>query len=260
MRPIIKSLMAAIVFAVMIAPVASATPFCDSIDFNLRIWNDCPTSVLTTVDNYDAYVSIEDTQLGCPGYANLHNWHLAVGGVEVPFNNTDDFALSATLKISGTADGEAGLQVAPWWSHDADGRFNVRSTDGEIACFGGRLPFYSFTATYGLHYVKGELIRLTVIYLSHDLTQASPATIEYVLSYQGSTYFSGPLAFDEGNPAEGYGSWGMLNDARVGAYCQLFLQSGNYNAGVLVEWSNIDFNPFSILTQDSSWSDVKALY
>ena len=34
---------------------------------------------------------------------------------------------------------------------------------GEIACFGGRLPFYSFTAAYGLHYVPGTAIWMQII-------------------------------------------------------------------------------------------------
>jgi hypothetical protein len=35
-----------------------------------------------------------------------------------------------------------------------------------------------------------------------------------------ATYSSGPLAFDEGNPLEGHGSWGMLTPAQVGGYFQ----------------------------------------
>ena len=118
-----------------------------------------------------------------------------------------------------TGIGEAGLQVTPWWSQNVDGRFNVRSTDGEIACFGGRLPFYSFTANHGLHYVPGDLIHLEIVYDPNDLTVSDPATIEYKLSYQGTDYTSGILPFDEGNPAENppHGVWGILNDARVGA-------------------------------------------
>lgn len=262
MRPIINSLMTALVIAVMIAPVASATPAVDSAVFNLRVFNDCPTSILTTGNNYPSSVWIQDTQLNCNGWANLHNWHLAVGGSEAVFNNGDDFSFSTELRISGPTDGEAGLQLSPWWSHNVDGRFNVRSTDGEIACFGGRLPFFSFTGTFGLAYVKGDWIRLTIVYTSNGLTQLSPADIQYIVDYHGATYASPRLPFDEGNPDEDppFGLWGILNDARVGGYCQLFIQPGNPDAGVLTEWANIEFENYSIATEDHSWSQIKSLY
>jgi hypothetical protein len=135
---------------------AAATPSPNSAIVNTRIFNDCPTSILTVSNGYPASVMIDDAKLDCGGFANLHNWRFSEDGATAAvFNNDSNFHFGADLMIAGTADGEAGLQVAPWWSQQVDGRFNVRSTDGEIACFGGRLPFYSFTANHGLHYVKG---------------------------------------------------------------------------------------------------------
>ena len=63
---------------------------------------------------------------------------------------------SADVTLSGTGDGEAGLQISPWWSPNVDGRFNVRTPDGEVACFGGRLPFYSFTGDQGRVLREGD--------------------------------------------------------------------------------------------------------
>ena len=91
------------------------------------------------------------------------------------FTNDSNFHVAADLVISGTGEAESGLQVAPWWSQNVDGRFNVRTTDGEIACFGGRLPFYTFTGNYGLTYVKGDMIHLEVTYLANDVNQNNPA-------------------------------------------------------------------------------------
>ena len=76
------------------------------------------------------------------------------------FANNGGFRFSADLTISGDGEGEAGLQISPWWSQLVDGVFNVRTTDGEIACFGGRLPFYSFTGSHGVTYVKGTTVRI----------------------------------------------------------------------------------------------------
>jgi hypothetical protein len=245
---------------------ASASPNVDSALINERIFNDCPTSVLTTVNAYPGTISIDDQVLDCGGFANLHNWRFSDdgGATAAVFNNDSAFKFSANLTISGTSDGEAGLQVSPWWSQDVDGRLNVRTTDGEIAAFGGRLPFYSFTAEQGVTYTKGTTIRLTITYLPNGLSMESPATIEYELLYNNTQYTSGELPFDEGNPGEDppYGLWGMLNDGRVGGHLQAFLQGGNPNAGLTAVWNEIKYlnlkGPISV--EDGSFGMVKSLY
>ncbi len=244
---------------------AGATPFPNSAVINERVFNDCPTSILTTVNNYPSLVAIEDTQLDCGGFANLHNWRFSEDGMtEAVFNNGDAFTFCAVLTITGAGEGEAGLMISPWWSQEVDGRFNVRTTDGEIACFGGRLPFFSFTGTFGVTYQKGDAIFLRIVYLPNDLNSTNPATVEYELIYNGwGALSSGPLPFDEGNPAEDppYGLWGMLNDARVGAHVQAFLQAGNPNAGLRAEWTQICFDNLDVVpTESATWGKVKALY
>src|SRR5512140_3589523 len=162
----------------MAAVTAFATPVPTSAIFHLRVWNDCPTSTLTSGSTYPSNVYIHDQADCASGYANLHTWRLSTDGVDgAVFNNTDAFSLSAVCSLTGTSNGETGLQISPWWAQDSDGRFNIRVPDGEIACFGGRLPFYSFTASHGLHYTVGSIITLTMIYQPHSLTQADPATI-----------------------------------------------------------------------------------
>jgi PEP-CTERM motif-containing protein len=216
----------------------------DSAVIKTRIWNDDPTSTLTTTNNFAALVEISDTPTGS-GYANLHNFHLANGGVEQVFDNAGGFAYSADLTISGAGQAEAGLQIAPWWSKDVDGRFNFRTTDGEIAVFGGRLPFYSFTGTDGITYTKGDTVHVGVVYNPNSLTTADPATITYNLMLGGTNYTSGLLAFDQGNPAEDppYGLWGILNDARVGGFMQVFTGQSGAGNNVTAKWENISFVP-----------------
>jgi len=243
--------------------VAAVTPTPNSAVFNLRVFNDCPTSVLTTGNSYPASLFIEDNDLSCGGFANLHNWRFSEdASTEAVFNNDANYYFCATLVISGTSEGEAGLSVAPWWSQDVDGRFNVRTTDGEVACFGGRLPFYSFTGSDGVTYTKGNSITLEVTYLANGLSEADPATIEYELTYLASSYSSGPLPFDEGNPAEGYGAWGELDDARVGGYIQPFLQGGNPDAGLRADWTDVCYEnrDSAIPVESTSWGRLKDLY
>jgi hypothetical protein len=194
------------------------------------------------------------------GFANLHNWRFSENDTDpAVFNNASSFKFGAWLNLTGTADGESGLQVSPWWSQNVDGRLNVK-TAGEIACFGGRLPFFSFTGTFGINYVKGEPIYVEMTYLANDLTEANPATIEYLVVWDGTEYTSGPLPFDEGNPAEGYGSWGMLDDARVGAHLQPLLQEGNPDAGLRAEWRDIMFENLdqATATEATTWGRIKA--
>ncbi|MEK7331033.1 MAG: hypothetical protein AAB113_09540, partial [Candidatus Eisenbacteria bacterium] len=210
-----------------------------------RIFNDCPFTTVNVANNYPSLVSIEDVGLACSGWANLHNWSFSEDGANPAlFNNNADFRVSADLVLDGSGTGEAGLRISPWWSPDVDGRFNVRVPDGEIACFGGRLPFYTFTGAYGLHYVKGDPIHLEMIYKPNGLSSTSPATIEYNVTYLGTTYGSGPLNFDMANPSEDppHGLWGMLNNGRAGGYVQPRMDPGNFSSTVKAEWANIAYH------------------
>jgi hypothetical protein len=253
----------AIAGAVFAASTASATPDPNSAVFVLRIFNDCAFSEITTTNNYPAFLRLEETGLNCGGFANLHAWRFSVDGAnQVLFPNNSAFRYAATVTLSGTVEGEGGLQIAPWWSQ-ADGKFNIRTTDGEIACFGGRLPFYSFTANGVPPYVKGTPIRMQITYLRNGLSEADPATILYELDYAGNHYASPVLPFDMGNPDEDppYGLWGILNDAKVGGHVQPFLQAGNPNATFNADWENITFeNLKPISVDDSSWGQIKGLY
>jgi hypothetical protein len=254
----------AMTVAVVLPAVVVATPNPNSAVLRLRIFNDCPTSILTTQNDYPTLISIRDENLSCQGFANLHNWRFSEDGNNpAVFNNADCFKYQTILEINGTAEGEAGLQVSPWFSQDVDGRLNVRTNDGEIACFGGRLPFYSFTANHGLRYDKGTAIYLQITYQPNGLSMNDPATIEYVVGYDNQLYSSGFLAFDEGNPNEPYGTWGILDDARVGGHFQPFLQAGNPDAALQADFNFIKFEVLDcevIPVDPSTWGRIKATY
>lgn len=223
-----------------LAATAMASPNINSAVEIFRVFNDFPNSLLTFGDTYPAQIFIQDDATGqTGGWANLHVWRLSENNfTAAQFANGDPFSVSANLVLTGV--GESGLQVSPWWSPDVDGRLNVRNNDGEVAAFGGRLPFYSFTGTYGLHYVAGTTIGLGITYNPHSLSQADPATITYDVTYNSTQYTSGPLAFDEGNPAEGHGSWGMLTPAYVGGHLQAFLGTPGL---VRADWTDIVYTP-----------------
>ena len=238
----------------------AASPIPNSAVIRTRIFNDCPTSTITTVNNYPAEIVIDDALDCTSGFANLHNWRFSSDGSNpLVFNNGDGFRFCADLLITGTGHGEAGLQISPWWSQDVDGRLNVRTTDGEIACFGGRLPFYNFTASHGINYTKGNTIHVEIRYEPNGLSQADPGTIQFTVGYLGQTYSSGVLAFDQGNPNEPYGTWGILNDARVGGHTQPFIQANpsNLRAG----WTNICYEDLgSVAVEETTWGGIKSTY
>jgi hypothetical protein len=230
------------------ASVSLATPLIDSAVLNLRLWNDDPDSLLTSGNLYPSSLWIQDAQLdgyNGGGWANRHNFRLSAnGGISAAnFMNGDGFTFFSDVTISGTGNAEGGLNLAPWWAQNFGGNFMLKTTDGEIACFDGRLPFYSFTGTYGVHYVKGETVRLGFVYDPHSLTEQDPGTIEYWLR-QGSTWYtSGLIPFDQGNPAEGYGEYGMLDNAQVGGYFQPYIVVGDPGNWLRIDYGNMVFTP-----------------
>jgi len=265
MRRIIPCMTLALL-AMVAASALAVTPNPNGAAIHERVFNDCPSSVLTTTNNYPTSISIDDAKLDCiPGWANLHIWRFSEdGGVtEAVFNNDSNYHFSADLTITGTANGEAGLNISPWWSRDVDGRFMVNASSGEVAIFGGRLPFYSFTANWGVHYLKGSTIHLEMTYQPNGLSLADPATVTYLCSYQGNTY-ARKLPFDQGNPAEDppYGQWGMLNNGRAGGYIQAQISGGNPDTNLRADWTNIRYWNLDepVATQPTTWGTIKAIY
>jgi len=222
------------------APSVQALPNIDSAQLHTRVFNDFPNSVLSTTNNYPALVEFFDGPVGPGTFANRHNFRLSDnGGVnDAIFLNGDGFVFEADVTLLGTGPVEGGLQISPWWSQQVDGVFNIRLNDGEVAAFGGRLPSYNFTTNDGVLYVAGSTIHQKMIYHPNGLSAGSPGTIEYIYTDSSGTYSSGPLGFDQGNPAENppYGLWGILNDARLGGMVQVMnFDTGQHSAGARFE-------------------------
>ncbi len=256
-----SSLACSLVMALTMAGAAFATPAPTSAKLDLRIFNDCPLSTLTPVNSYPASISIADAMHpACVGYANLHSWSFSEdGGVTSSlFVNGSNFVACAYFKIDGVgAEGEGGLRYGPWWSPIVDGRFMANIGNGEIACFGGRLPFYSFTASHGITYVKGTTIFMQMTYTANGLSSGSPATIQYRVINGAGTFDSPALPYDEGNAAEGRGTWGALHDGMVGGY----FQPRANNSALTATWSEICFSNNDVVpTLPSTWGRLKTLY
>jgi hypothetical protein len=247
------------------------TPSANSAVLDLRTFNDCPASTVTALNNYPAIISIRDTDEGCVGWANLHTWSFSEDGItRALFENCSHYKFSTVVNISGFgAVAEGGLRLSPWWNiwwggAPVDGRFMVRAGgNGEIACFGGRLPFYSFTSGWGVTYTPGTDIWMEIIYTPHALTVADPATILYKIYYQGNTYYSPYLPFDEGNAGENppHGVWGSLWPTTVGGYFQLPGGNGGALYDMTAKWKDIYYEgPSATSTSQPTWGQLKTLY
>ena len=247
------------------------TPTPTSAALFLREFNDCPSSSLSSVNGYPAVIQIDDLNVDCIGGANLHSWNFSTDGTTTAtFENCSVYRYCAdvTLNSTGAGGGEGGLKVWPWWNaphYAVDGRFMINSASGEIACFGGRLPFYSFTNAYGLHYVKGQTAHMEIIYDPNQLGDppgAPPATITYKLQLPGGPlYSSPPINFDQGNVSEApvHGSWGELNAVGVGGYMQH--GSDGTSKDFHATWQNICFyNDRPVPVRNGTWGSLKTLY
>lgn len=247
------------------AAVAAATPGVNSAVIKTRIFDDCPGSTLNTANAYPASVYIsDDAEDECTKFANLHNWRFSEDGSNPAiFANGDLFRFSADLVIDGPGQCESGLQISPWWSPDVEGRLNVRTTDGEIALFGGVLPFFSFTGTFGIFYNKGQPIHIELNYEPHSNTELDPGTLECKIIYDGNQYTSGVLPFTNYNAAEDpiYHSYGIMEMAQAGGHIQCLWFPG-LNQEIHSTWSNIEFSPDAKPTAatNSSWGRVKTMY
>jgi hypothetical protein len=251
--------------ATLTPAIASATAIMDSAILIPRVFDDGPFTVLTSLNNYPTEIWYDDVNVGYTGWANLHTWSMSNdgGATPCPLWNGDTFRLEADLQITGLGQGEAGLRCSPWWSLNVDGRFNVRASDGEIAVFGGRLPFYSFTANHGINYVRGDVIHLKMEYDAHTVSPSDPGTMTYTVVYNSNTYTSGPLPMDMGNLAEAplHGLYGILDTARVGGYMQYFLGQSGLDS-LHASWTNIEFwGPLApIAVEETTWGKVKSQY
>jgi hypothetical protein len=253
------------------AGIASATPNDNAAILYPRTFNDCPVTNLVSVNGYPANISFDESNMICPGGQNMHVWNFSADGGATPMilSNPDAFHMGATLVLDKGSPVaiEGGLLISKFDGVNTSGYFNVRLPDGEIAAFGGDLPFYSFTVANGLLYTGGA-IGLDAIYQPNCLTQADPGRITYIVHYGGNTYTSPALAFgcDVLQEAE-HGCWGIQDQVHVGGRVANLMFNGGpggpneHNVG---SFFDVFFDPLDrnceVPTTPSTWGKVKAQY
>jgi hypothetical protein len=242
------------------------TPSPNGANIAERVFNDCPVTTLSTTNAYPGVIIFNETGYVCFGGTNLHTWSFSTdgGASKAQFENCSAYRFCADVSLSGTTpNSEAGLRVSPWWSPDADGKFMINAASGEIACFGGRLPFYTFTGAYGITYTRGTTVHMEIEYQPNGLSSFHPATIVYKIVVGGTPYSSPALPFDEGNPSEAavHGAWGELWPAYAGGYFQQSGTANGDNVGMTAYFSNICYEPLiPTSTTNSSWGRIKQIY
>ena len=249
----------------IVSSASAATPVPNSAVVFERVFNDCPSpfSVVSSIDAYPGSITVTDSWSPlCIGFANAHTWEYSNDDVTgLDFGNNSNYRFSAIVTLARDAGViEGGIHIRPWWG-PADGRFQARLPDGEVACFGGRLPFYTFTGNHGLVYTGGP-IKMEIEYHANGLSQADPASIVYIATYNNQTFQSPELFFDEGNVNEDppHGLWGALDPSYAGGVVQV--NNGTSGSNYFAQWTDITWECLDCVTpaKVSTWGKVKALY
>jgi len=88
-----------------LAAFAFATPVPNSAVISTRLFNDCPTSILSSTNNYPALVSITDVMNpSCVGFANRHAFSFSEDGTTPSLSSTARTSSSAPTSRSPAAD------------------------------------------------------------------------------------------------------------------------------------------------------------
>jgi hypothetical protein len=165
----------------------------------LRYFNDIPTSTLNAINNYPALTQFSETFNGATQGINRHIGALSNNGSD-PYRAlpSESWEFAVTLRISGPAAREAGIhvgklgQVSPYNVGALTGQLTAIADNGEIACFGAWLPFFSNNQPQFANFPRASRdtdIRLRMLY------DASDFSFMYIINEQFST---GKLFMDAG--------------------------------------------------------------
>jgi len=182
-----------------------------------RTFNDRPDSDLFYNSNYSpnaGSVTIRESSYGAGGFANRHiAFYGDNGGGKVDFDYGDGWDMKTTLRVNA-ADSvdnvETGFQIDLF----GFGLFGVLTGPGEIAAFGGPLPFHSFGA--GVYNI-GDEVMLRMIHRpgAGEGNSSDPSTMEYLynnLTTGSGWVSSGEVAFTNlefGLPSAANGNLGL---------------------------------------------------
>lgn len=173
--------MATITTLALAAGIAGATGPGDVNGFDVapRIFNDFSSSSLTFNADFAAgTANITESNYGSGVFANKHIAFFAdaPGGNRVDFDYGDGFDACLTMAVN-QADNVGNVEAGFNSDLFGFGLFGVLTANGEVAAFGGTLPFHSFGS--GIYSV-GDTISLRMIYRPGAGEGMMPAsTIEY---------------------------------------------------------------------------------
>jgi len=197
-----------------------------------RLFNDFGSSTLSFSSSYspsNGSLSVQESNYGAGGFANRHAAFFAdaPGGPGTDFDYGDGFTFKTTLQVNqadNVGNVEAGFQVDLFGL----GFFGVLTGPGEIAAFGGPLPFHTFGT--GVYSVGDEVVlRMSYIPGGGEGDDLNPSVMVYEynnLTTASGWVSSGPVAFGNlefglpsaANPGK-FGIGGQINqpDATLGA-------------------------------------------
>lgn len=227
MRNIILAL-AAITSALATAQLSTL----NSTRLETRYYNDIPGSLLTFGNTWPT-VFFDDANVSAPtGFANRHIWTVSNdnGLTSYLFQGTDSFTITTQVKLTvdGTQNKEAGIVF--YNDGNGDHIFLVKTgNNGEVACFAGGFPFFSFTSNYNDHYVTGTTVPMSITYFQ-DTDNI------YKVIYRYKNHFSGALPWAN---VEGM----LLPNTRIGGYLQVMNDSANPTNGGRGDYGDITVSP-----------------
>jgi len=182
----------------------------DSVVAAERIFNDFPGSTLSTSTSYPGSVTITESNYGAGGFANKHAAWLSddSGATAFDFNYGDAVDFKVTMQVTDATDVgavEAGINTDLFGFGFFGGLPN-----GEIAAFGGVLPFTTFGSVYSV----GDVVDLRLVYRpgsGEGTNSPTVSTIEYLYNNQTTAsgwVSSGRIKF--GNAEFGFPTAGTL--------------------------------------------------
>lgn len=232
-----------VALALVVAAAASANAQVNTINgINLsgnRFYNDRPGSSLTTTStgSLGGGIRWQESNVNATspgGFANRHYAPLSVGGVPYSFGPGQSFQFDVDVIIRGPQPSEAGIQVGqtPFFpsSFGANtGQFvMLPGNAGEIATFGGEMPFFSNNQPENAGMARsalGQFFHMTLIYVGTN--DGSPFT-----KYGVNGVFS-PVA----NGGGGFAGW--TAGTTIGVFTQNNIGAFGGNADFDVEFRNL---------------------
>lgn len=188
---------AAIATLAIAGAASGAVQDINSVQQANRIFDDFTTTTLTVTDNYAASYRIEETgyvdeSIG-GNFANKHGAFFSEdnGATRFDFDYGDSFLAKLTY-----VDNSSGINVEAGFLTDLFGfGFFGGLPNGEVAAFGGTLPFHSF----GTIYTPGDTIDLSMKYIAGTAEGFDPSRIKYGVQINGGGWaYSPAILFTNG--------------------------------------------------------------